>query len=432
MARSTAEPPPKAQQTELGREAWVRTVALVVIAAVLVLAASTQMTGLIIPLILALVVAIALHPIAHWIERRGLGRGVSSIFCTAIVALIFLAAVGLVIAQAGQVVRNSERYFEQFSQLASRVNESVRGTPLLGTLIEPEQMTGKEAPDDSDNDEAPGSESESESGSGSEAAPAPSESSPDSGRESGSGSGSSAAAEDRPQFASQHYWTSKIRENAGAIGQWLLQSVGGVLGVLGQVVVFLFLVLYILYTRGTWSDRIIRAGRALGMELRSDDLDRMGRTISSWIGCVLLVATGYAVTITVVSWLLGLPQWGLWGVMTGLLVLIPYFGALIAGAMLVTVAAITSQALWPPLVMLGVYVLLQTLESYVILPMLYGDAISIDPLAVLVGVLFFGFLWGPLGFIAALPVMVLIRGFVEVTPGSAPLQALFGGDGRGS
>jgi predicted PurR-regulated permease PerM len=51
---------------------------------------------------------------------------------------------------------------------------------------------------------------------------------------------------------------------------------------------------------------------------------------------------------------------------------------------------------------------------------------------VLIGVLFFGFLWGPLGFVTALPMMVLIRGFVEVTPGSAPIGALFGSDGRDS
>ncbi|WP_161602312.1 AI-2E family transporter [Tautonia marina] len=417
MPRSTADSPPQTPQVQLDREAWVRTVALAVIAAVLVLAASTQMTGLIIPLILALVFAIALHPIAHWIERRGLGRGVASILCTAIIALVFLAAIGLVVAQAGQVVQNSDRYFEQFSRLASKATDTLRDIPALGALTEPEVMTGGAA------DEASG---EAASRDESTRPPADSE------RATNSGSTESSGSESGAQITSQHYWTQKIRENAGAIGQWLLHSVGGVLGVLGQVVVFLFLILYILYTRGIWSDRIIQAGRALGMDLQAKDLERMGQSISGWVGCVLLVATGYAVTITLVSWLIGLPQWGLWGLMTGLLVLVPYFGALIAGTMLVIVAAITSQALWPPLVMLGVYILLQTLESYVILPMLYGDAISIDPLAVLVGVLFFGFLWGPLGFVTALPVMVLIRGFVEATPGSTPIKALFGTDGRNS
>ena len=81
-----------------------------------------------------------------------------------------------------------------------------------------------------------------------------------------------------PAFGSfrSPYWSGKIRENAGSIGQWLFRGVGGVLGILGQVVVFLFLILYILYTRHTWADRIVRAGDGLGMTLRKDDLGRMG------------------------------------------------------------------------------------------------------------------------------------------------------------
>jgi predicted PurR-regulated permease PerM len=400
-------------------------VSLVVIAAVLVLGASTQMTGLIIPLVLALVLAIALQPIARWIERRGLGRGVSSIICTAIVALILLTAVGLVVAQAGRVVRNSDRYFDQFSQLASKVSGQLGGASALG------EITGQGRGGDSED----GGESDSDVDAGPvESASTPGSTPTDDGPRSGAGGRPEGAdgSDDGLMLTSQRYWTGKARENAGAIGQWLLRSVGGVLGVLGQVVVFLFLILYILYSRGTWAGRIVRAGKALGMELKGSDLDRMGRSITKWVSYVLMVACGYAVTIALVSWGLGLPQWALWGVMTGFLVLIPYFGALIAGTMLVIVAAVTSQAAWPPLVMLGAYVLLQTLESYVILPMLYGDAVSIDPLAVLIGVLFFGFLWGPLGFVTALPMMVLIRGFAEVTPGSAPIGALFGSDGRDS
>ncbi|QDV34223.1 AI-2E family transporter [Tautonia plasticadhaerens] len=421
MPRPNAEAPSKPRQAHPDRDSWARTVSLVVIATVVVLAASTQMTGLIIPLILALVLAIALHPVASWIERRGLGRGASSIACTAIVTLILLTAAGLVAAQAGRVVRDSDRYFDQFSRLASKVTGPLRGSPFFGAVTEPEVMTGSEG-GEQEGGSAPGREpgGEAEAGAGAGA---------DSSQrtEASDSDGSST-----PGITSQEYWAEKVRENAGSIGQWVMRSVGGVLGVLGQVVVFLFLILYILYSRGEWSARIVRAGNALGMELKDEDLERMGRTISSWVGCVLMVATGYAVTIALVSWAVGLPQWALWGLMTGLLVLVPYFGAVIAGGMLVFVAAITSQALWPPLVMLGVYVLLQTLESYIILPMLYGEAISIDPLAVLVGVLFFGFLWGPLGFVTALPMMVLIRGFVEVTPGSAPIGALFGGNGRES
>ena len=94
-----------------------------------------------------------------------------------------------------------------------------------------------------------------------------------------------------------------------------------------------------------------------------------------------------------------------------------------------TVAAVAGQGWWAPATMLGLYLVLQTVESYVITPLIYGRAIRFDPLTVLIGVLFFGFLWGPLGFVAALPTLVLVRGFVEVIPGADPVTALIGEDG---
>lgn len=423
MARSPSQASTKSEKPHTSGNAWARTVSLVVIAAVLVLGASTQMTVLIVPCILALVLAIALRPLADRIERLGVGRGVSSILCTLLVALVFLSALGLVVVQASRVVRNSDRYYEQLSQLATRVSGPFEDSQVLDLMM----GSGSDEDSESDEDIKPNEDSETEALAeagliGSSGSAMGTDANPEEGGED--------EQDDSPPFGSQEYWTGKIQENAGSIGQWLLMSVGGVLGVLGQVIVFLFLILYILLTRATWSDRIVRAGHALGMSLEQEDLGRMGHTIVSWVKCVMMVSVGYAVIIALTGWAIGLPQWPLWGLMTGFLVLVPYFGALIAGTMLVTVAAISSQALWPPLVMLGVYILLQTLESYVILPMLYGEAISIDPLAVLIGVLFFGFLWGPLGFVAALPMMVLIRGFVEVTPGSAPIGALFGQDSK--
>lgn len=426
MARSTADAPSKPGPARVERDEWTRTVCLVLIAAVLVLGAASQMAQLLVPLVLALVVAIALRPLARWIERRGLGPGTSSILCTLLVALFLIGAAGLVVAQASRVVRNSDQYAERLSALAAKIAEPLEDSRVFQTMANPPGDESISASDEGPADADEGVDRGRPSRPDEDAASGASTSGGSNGEADPDGGG------ERASFASPTYWSSKIRENAGAVGGWLFRGVGGVLGILGQVVVFLFLILYILYTRRTWADRIVRAGAGLGMKLREDDLGEMGHSIEQWAGCVLMVACGYAVTIAVASLLVGLPQWPLWGLMTGLLVLVPYFGALIAGIMLVTVAAVTGGGWWAPAVMLAIYVLLQTLESYVILPLLYGKAIDFDPLFVLVGVLFFGFLWGPLGFVAALPSLVLIRGFIEVMPGSDPVNALFGdSNGKG-
>ena len=408
MPRPTAKNIPSVPGRGSDREEWSRTVSLVVIAVILVLAASALLARLVVPLILALVLAITLRPLAHRLERIGLNRALSSIACTVLVASVLLTAAGLVALQAGSVVRNSDDYLSRLGDLASQISGSLDNSRFADLLA-----SGGDRSNDGPSPESPSKDDPSLTASGSEETPS----------ESGGAIPGT--------LGSQSYWVGEIRENAGSIGQWIIRGVGGVLGVLGQVVVFLFLILYILLTREAWSDRIVRAGRTSGMEIGAEDLARMGDSIKGWLLCVLMVASGYAVTVWLACWALRLPQAPLWGIMTGFLVLVPYFGALVAGVMLVTVAAVAAPWWWAPIAMLAVYILLQTLESYVILPMLYGRAISVDPLAVLLGVLFFGFLWGPLGFVAALPTLVLLRGFVEVIPGSEPVQQLLGEQGDG-
>ena len=433
MARLTAQQAPRARGRVADRDEWSRTVSLAVIAVILVLAASALMARLLVPMILALVLAITLRPLAHRLERLGLNRAMSSIACTLLVAAVLVGAAGLVALQAGSVIRNSDSYLTRLGDLAAQITTPIEHSKFAEILSSGGGRSDDD-PDVSAEDPAAGDASDVP-GPAVDADPASMDSATDDAARDDAGQvGDDDGGGDAVpgvDLSSREYWVGKIRENAGSIGSWIFRGVGGVLGVLAQVVVFLFLILYILLTRADWSDRIVRVAKLTGMELEPDDLSRMGDAIKGWLTCVLMVAAGYAVVIALVCWAFRLPQAPLWGIMTGMLILVPYFGALIAGIMLMTVSAVAAPWWWAPIAMLAVYILLQTLESYVILPMLYGRAIHVDPLAVLIGVLFFGFIWGPLGFVAALPTLVLLRGFAEVIPGAEPVQELLGEEGDG-
>jgi predicted PurR-regulated permease PerM len=58
--------------------------------------------------------------------------------------------------------------------------------------------------------------------------------------------------------------------------------------------------------------------------------------------------------------------------------------------------------------------------------------VHIDPVTVLFGVLFFGWLWGPLGLAAAMPMLIILRGLVAITPDTPALDALADTEGEGS
>lgn len=107
-------------------------------------------------------------------------------------------------------------------------------------------------------------------------------------------------------------------------------------------------------------------------------------------------------------WLVGLEFALPIGILTGLLVFIPYVGYGI-GLALATVAALLQWHGWPPFVaVLAVYGVGQLLENYVLVPYLVGDRIGLHPLTVIFVLLAFGQLFGFVGVLLALPVSAAI------------------------
>jgi predicted PurR-regulated permease PerM len=92
------------------------------------------------------------------------------------------------------------------------------------------------------------------------------------------------------------------------------------------------------------------------------------------------------------------------GVLTGLLVFIPYVGFGL-GFVLGVLAALLQWSGWPGFVaVLAVYGVGQLIENYLLIPYLVGDRIGLHPLAVIFALLAFGQLFGFVGVLLALPV----------------------------
>ena len=115
---------------------------------------------------------------------------------------------------------------------------------------------------------------------------------------------------------------------------------------------------------------------------------------------MLVLAAYYVVGLTIA----GLDRAFAIGILTGLLVFIPYVGFGL-GLVLGVIAAILQWAGWPGFfAVLAVYGIGQLLESYVLVPWLVGDRIGLHPLAVIFALLAFGQLFGFAGVLLALPV----------------------------
>jgi predicted PurR-regulated permease PerM len=115
---------------------------------------------------------------------------------------------------------------------------------------------------------------------------------------------------------------------------------------------------------------------------------------------MVVLAAYYALALSLV----GLERGAAIGVVTGLLVFIPYVGFGL-GLVLGVLAALLQWNGWPGfLAVLAVYGVGQLLENYVLVPYLVGDRIGLHPLAVIFALLAFGQLFGFAGVLLALPV----------------------------
>jgi len=113
-----------------------------------------------------------------------------------------------------------------------------------------------------------------------------------------------------------------------------------------------------------------------------------------------VLAVYYVVGLTLAGLQFALPI----GILTGLLVFIPYVGFGL-GLILGVLAALLQWSGWPGFIaVLAVYGIGQLLENYVLVPFLVGDRIGLHPLAVIFALLAFGELFGFAGVLLALPV----------------------------
>lgn len=99
----------------------------------------------------------------------------------------------------------------------------------------------------------------------------------------------------------------------------------------------------------------------------------------------------------------------LWGTMAALLNFAPYVGPLI-GVLVMLVMGFTTQGdMWPALLPAALYLGLHTLEGQIITPIVLGKRMALSPLVLMLALMVFGWLWGIIGVLLAVPLLVCAK-----------------------
>lgn len=186
---------------------------------------------------------------------------------------------------------------------------------------------------------------------------------------------------------------------------------GGVLGAIGNVAIILFVGIYFALSPHQYKRGIVKLVPQGKRERAVQVLDDIGDTLARWIIgkslSMLIVGVATAGGLT----LLGVPLGLILGIIAGLLDFIPYIGPIMAGvpAVLIALSISPDLALYTVLLFLGI----QTLEGYVLQPLVEARAVEIPPALTIVMQLVFGSLFDFAGIALATPLTAMLMVLVD-------------------
>lgn len=188
-------------------------------------------------------------------------------------------------------------------------------------------------------------------------------------------------------------------------------AVGTAVGAITSGVMMLVLAIFIaiepkLYERGVaWM---------LPMEKRANFYtiaDKMGWTLRRLMAGRLIGMAVEGVGTWALLWAGGVPMAGLLGILTGLFAFLPNIGSIISGVLIILVgfSAGTDVGLYA----FGVYIVVQIVDGYLIVPMVAKRATDLAPALVLAAQILFGALFGIMGLFLADPIVAMIKVYLE-------------------
>jgi predicted PurR-regulated permease PerM len=191
----------------------------------------------------------------------------------------------------------------------------------------------------------------------------------------------------------------------------------------GMVVIF---TIFMLFKSEDLRNRLVRLVGLGQVNLTTQALEDASGRVSRYLLMQFLVNAGFGTLFGFGLYWIGVPNAALWGVLAGLMRIIPYVGTLFAAMLPIALSlAVFGDWLRPLLVFLLVAGLELIVANFVE-PWLYGAHVGISSLALLVTSVFWAVLWGPAGLILATPLTVCVVVLGRYVPHLSFLHILLG------
>ena len=175
------------------------------------------------------------------------------------------------------------------------------------------------------------------------------------------------------------------------------------------------ILLYFLLAGGDlFLQKLIKVLPHFGDKLKAVEIARATESaVSAFLTTALMVNVAEGTLVALALWAIGLPNAPLWGVVVALCEFVPYLGALAVVVILALAGLTAFDSVGRALLAPGSFLLINLVQANVVSPLLLGHRLTLNPVAIFVGLAFFFWIWGVPGAFLAVPTLATLKIFCD-------------------
>jgi predicted PurR-regulated permease PerM len=234
-------------------------------------------------------------------------------------------------------------------------------------------------------------------------------------------------AEKMRSFGIEADWGLLLKEiDPNVIAMWAGQSLLSVINLLTYGLVVFFITLFTLLESGHFKSKVIRAfGES---NIFSDSSKQVAAEIQRYLLFKTLISFSTGFFVWAFLKIVGVDFPIIWGLLTFLLNFIPSIGSIVATIppVLISLVQFENPLRQSLIVLLGLMAIQVTIGNYLD-PKIMGRSLNLSALVIFMSLIFWGWMWGPVGMLLAVPLMVILKVALSHNPKTRPMAIMLEG-----
>jgi predicted PurR-regulated permease PerM len=202
----------------------------------------------------------------------------------------------------------------------------------------------------------------------------------------------------------------------------------GLVALLGQATAVIFLTYFLMLSGDTFRRKLLKlAGpRLSSKKVTLQALHEITDQIRRYLQMQLLTSALVGVLTGLALWAIGLENAAAWGVLAGILNLVPYLGSLAMTGASALVGFLQFGSVSMALVVGGASLVIHAVIGNLLTPWLTSRTSQLSPVAVFVGLLAWGWLWGVWGLLLGVPILMIVKAVCDRVEDLKPIGEFLG------